>query len=273
MCLIAFAIGTDPLEPVRLASNRDEYLDRPTAALHPWTLENGIRVLAGRDLREGGTWLGLSETGRIAMLTNVRSAGAATGDRSRGALVAGWLGSEQPFDDWLSTLDVAAYGGFNLVVGDWAGEDWHWVSNRDPRTPHTDHCPGVFRRPLQPGVYALSNASLNTPWHKSERLRMALSDPNFSSAVDVLADPMPATPALLPDTGVPPEVEAALACPFVRMPSRGYGTRSSMTLCIRRDTRTASDPLTASLREWTHVAGSRHEWAAAPTVSTRWSLG
>ena len=99
MCLIAFAIGTDPLEPVRLASNRDEYLDRPTAALHPWTLENGIRVLAGRDLREGGTWLGLSETGRIAMLTNVRSAGAATGDRSRGALVAGWLGSRTSHRD------------------------------------------------------------------------------------------------------------------------------------------------------------------------------
>lgn len=273
MCLIAFAIGTDPLEPLKLASSRDEYLDRPTAALHPWALDNGVRVLAGRDLREGGTWLGLSETGRIAMLTNVRSARAVTGDRSRGELVAGWLGSGQSFDDWLSSVDVASYGGFNLVVGDWAGEDWHWVSNRDPRAPHTDHCPGVFRHVLRPGVYALSNASLNTPWHKSERLRTALSDPDLSSAVDVLADQTPVAPALLPVTGVPPDMEAALACPFVRMPSRGYGTRSSLTLRIRRDVDIGVHHLTASLQEWTHVASGRHEWAAAPTVNTRWSLG
>ncbi|MFP5466957.1 MAG: NRDE family protein [Gammaproteobacteria bacterium] len=272
MCLIAFAIGGDPMEPVRLASNRDEQLDRPTAALHAWRLPSGIQVLAGRDLREGGTWLGLSEHGRVAMLTNVRSAQASAGDRSRGELVAGWLGSDQPLDAWLASVDVADYGGFNLVVGDWAGTDWHWVSNRDPQAPHTDHSTGVFLQRLVPGVYALSNASLDTPWPKTEQLRAAMTDPAMSTVTRVLADQSPVAPDMLPRTGVPAEIEAALASPFVRIPSRGYGTRSSLTLRIRRHADGDGGRLTASVQEWSHLAGDRHAWGAAPTVSTRWSL-
>lgn len=271
MCLIAFAIGIDPMEPVRLASNRDEQLDRPTAALHQWRLNNGVQVLAGRDLREGGTWLGLSEHGRVAMLTNVRSAQAPAGDRSRGELVAGWLGSDLPLDAWLATVDAAAYGGFNLVVGDWAGTDWHWVSNRDPQAPHTDHSTGLFRQPLMPGVHALSNASLNTPWPKTERLKAAVADPAMSNVTRVLADESPVAPGMLPETGVPSAVEAALASPFVRIASRGYGTRSSLMLRIRRDAGTGGSQLTASVQEWTHLAGDRHAWGASPTVSTLWS--
>ena len=86
MCLIAFAIGAKPNIPLLIASNRDEFYDRPTEPLHRWILPNGMAVTGGRDLRDGGTWLGLSDGGRVAMLTNVRSVHMAPAARSRGAL-------------------------------------------------------------------------------------------------------------------------------------------------------------------------------------------
>ena len=73
MCLIAFAIGMQPDMPLLLAANRDEFFDRPTAPWHRWALPCGAEVLGGRDLRDGGTWLGVSLSARVAMLTNVRS--------------------------------------------------------------------------------------------------------------------------------------------------------------------------------------------------------
>jgi hypothetical protein len=80
MCLIAFAIDTDPALPLLLAANRDEFFERPTEPMHRWSLPDGTAVVAGRDLRDGGTWLGVSEAGRVAMLTNVRSAHPGPGD-------------------------------------------------------------------------------------------------------------------------------------------------------------------------------------------------
>jgi hypothetical protein len=95
MCLIAFAIDAAPDCPLLIAANRDEFFDRPTAALHRWAEDGQAGIWAGRDLRDGGTWLGVSESGRVAMLTNVRSTRAGPGARSRGELATGWLqGSE-----------------------------------------------------------------------------------------------------------------------------------------------------------------------------------
>jgi uncharacterized protein with NRDE domain len=94
MCLIAFAVGMRPDLPLLLAANRDEFFDRPTAPWHRWNLPDGGEALGGRDLRGGGTWLGVSLAGRVAMLTNVRSPQAASGLRSRGELVTRWLAGE-----------------------------------------------------------------------------------------------------------------------------------------------------------------------------------
>ena len=91
MCLIAFALGVVPGHPLLIASNRDEHLDRPTLPLHAWQLANGTPVVAGRDQHAGGTWLGVTPQGRVAMLTNVRQTHAGPGPRSRGELVTRWL--------------------------------------------------------------------------------------------------------------------------------------------------------------------------------------
>ncbi|MDQ3060701.1 MAG: NRDE family protein [Pseudomonadota bacterium] len=117
MCLIAFAIGVSQRWPLVIAANRDEYLDRPTLALSRWRTASGQEIVSGRDLRAGGTWLGMTPGGRVAFLTNVRGPAAQAAPRSRGELVTRWLETTQDAEGFVSTLAQtgALYGGFNLV--------------------------------------------------------------------------------------------------------------------------------------------------------------
>lgn len=272
MCLIAFAIDTSPVCPLLIAANRDEFLDRPTAALHRWTLPDGTTVVAGRDLRDGGTWLGVSETGRVAMLTNVRSAQAGPGQRSRGELATRWLHGGLSWEALLDDLDPAAYGGFNLVVGDFHNKFWAWAGNRDPEHPHDENSTGLYSRRLEAGVYGLSNAALDTPWPKSERLKQALgaclaqpaSSPlPITSLTAALADTRRVPAHELTETGVSMEMEQGLSSPFVSMPERRYGTRSSLVLSVQTsETPAAPAAWRVAVDEWTHApaAGHGHEW-------------
>lgn len=253
MCLIAFAIDAAPDCPLLIAANRDEFFDRPTAALHRWAEDDQAGIWAGRDLRDGGTWLGVSEYGRVAMLTNVRSARASPGARSRGELATRWLRENASVQSLVQDIDPAAYGGFNLVVGDARGGGWVWLGNRDPLQPHGDESMvALHQRRLAPGVYGLSNAVLDTPWSKTRRLKEAMSQA-LAQPVDwleplsrALADDTPAPGHELPETEVPKDLETGLSSPFVRLPERGYGTRSSLVL-----------------RAWPERSGQRvelHEW-------------
>jgi hypothetical protein len=74
-----------------LASNRDEYFTRPTRRAHLWEREQeqekGEVVLAGKDLLGGGTWLGVTQSGRVSVLTNYRTPG--DDDASAAAAAAG----------------------------------------------------------------------------------------------------------------------------------------------------------------------------------------
>ncbi|MFA5681625.1 MAG: NRDE family protein [Hydrogenophaga sp.] len=279
MCLIAFAIGAHPDYPLLIAGNRDEFFERPTAPLHQWTVPGGTSsIWAGRDLRDGGTWLGFADNGRIAMLTNVRSARAAAGARSRGELPMRWLAGQCDLDELASTIDPAAYGGFNLVVGDFRAGHWAWLSNRSPQSPHTEAAStGLHRQPLGPGIYGLSNAALDTPWPKTERLkaavRHALGEPHHDDArallASALADTHHAPPHQQPATGVPREMEHALSSPFIDMAERGYGTRSSLVAHVRRGPQAA---WYLDLNEWTHPGPSgpqRHGWGTQPPVNVR----
>ncbi|MGM9427842.1 NRDE family protein [Hydrogenophaga sp. MI9] len=265
MCLIAFAIGVDPERPLLLAANRDEFFDRPTEPLHRWKLPDGTGVVAGRDRRDGGTWLGISEAGRVAMLTNVRSANPGPGRRSRGELTTRWLSVGTDWSSLLAGIDPADYGGFNLVIGDLDTGFWSWISNRDPGHPHADHAAPLHHQTLAPGVYGLSNATLDTPWPKTQRLKAALTSA-LQVAGDVraplgqaLADHQTQPSSQLPATGVPPKIEQALSSPFVDMAVRGYGTRSSLVV----DVALSGNGWRATLSEWTHHP--------APTGPHRWT--
>jgi len=272
MCLIAFAVRAQPDLPLLLAANRDEFFDRPTAPLHRWTLPGGGEVLAGRDLREGGTWLGVGLNGRVAMLTNVRSAQPHPGQRSRGELVTRWLAGE-PLEAFRADLKPLAYGGFNLVVGELHTGAWYWMSNCDPQRPAAGVQPRLTGRTLPPGVYGLSNAALDTPWPKTLRLKAALARalhathdtepaPGWENGLaQALADDATAPAHQLPTTGVGPGCEAQLSSAFVRMPERAYGTRSSLVLRI------AAAPAATDWRldahEWTHTPQAPeapHHW-------------
>ena len=265
MCLIAFAIEARPGLPLLLASNRDEFFERPTAALHRWSLEGGVEVLAGRDLRDGGTWLGVSSTGRVAMLTNVRGPDAVSGVRSRGELATRWLQAAFDAAAMAREIDPKAYAGFNLVVGDLHRGQWAWLSNCDPARPHAGPQSTLAQQTLDPGIYGLSNASLDTPWPKTLRLKAAMQtalqttdrpsphadwDPERDTLSTALADATPAHPDSLPATGIDPERERALSAAFVHLPDAGYGTRSSLVLKVQAQ---GSQAPSVRAWEWTHL--------------------
>lgn len=256
MCLMAFSLPTCPADGWLLAANRDEALDRPTAALHRWLTPQGTPMLAGRDLRDGGTWIGCTPAGRVAMLTNVRepaSVAALSAPAtlcSRGELPTRWLDTQAHQPDarraaaqFVAELTPQAqmYGGFNLVLGDLAQNHWLWINNR-PELVMADlpaHILALTQRPhaglvlaeLPPGVYGLSNAGLDTPWPKTVALRGALaalaSPPHQAQPPldahhplwPVLANPAIWPDAELPDTGVPLEWERALSAIWVDKPT------------------------------------------------------
>ena len=262
MCLIAFAIDAHPGVPLAIASNRDEFFDRPTLPLHRWALPNGTEVVGGRDQRDGGTWLGVNTQGRVAMLTNVRSANMGPAARSRGELANRWLAGDLDWAQLLGSIDPGDYGGFNLVVGDAAAGIWGWVSNRDPADPHADATPELVSRLLPAGLYGLSNATLDTGWPKTRLLKQALADAlpkPFDAAsearlLEALGTTALAASEALPFTGVPLDWEQRLASPFVDMPERGYGTRSSLLVRVSRQPQTSGVQLgwQLTLDEWTH---------------------
>ncbi|MFY7939631.1 MAG: NRDE family protein [Burkholderiaceae bacterium] len=189
------------------------------------------------------------------MLTNVRQAVLPQARLSRGALVTQALRCDNAHE-LMTGLDPEAYGGFNLVWGNLNTGHWHWMSNRHPQTPHADQRPALHHRPLGEGLYGLSNASLDTPWPKTLALKSALKaamqarheHEQLAQLAPVLTRATPEHEEALPRTGVPAAMERALSSPFVRMPERGYGTRSTLWMRVRET------PVgwQADLDEWTH---------------------
>ena len=157
MCLILLAVRTHPSYDLILAANRDEYYARPS--LPPAFWEEADYVLGGRDLVGGGTWLGITRSGRIAAVTNYRNPAVFLKDApSRGKLVSDFLMGKQDPAGYVERVrqEAERYNGFNLLVGDLDG--LHWLSNRDDR---------VHR--LEAGIYGISNRLLDTPWPKVVR--------------------------------------------------------------------------------------------------------
>lgn len=238
MCLAALAIGRHPRFPWVLASNRDEFHDRPTAPLGWWQpAGGGPALLSGRDLSAGGTWLGLTEAGQMALVTNVREPGRfEAGLPSRGDLVTRWLAAPHFDLDALRAAALTPRNGFNLLVADLRGTAAAWAGNR----------PAQARR-MAVGVSAVSNATLDTPWPKLTQLKARLAraveqadsrEALLSAALRSLADANPAPDERLPSTGVPLERERQLSPAFICIPAAGthaaYGTRCSTVVVVEQ---------------------------------------
>ena len=250
MCLAAFAINASARWPLVIASNRDEFFDRPTLPLARWQNGAGHTLISGRDMRAGGTWLGMTPGGRMALLTNVRELEAPLRARSRGELVMRWLDGRMDAGQLMVQTDSAAYGGFNLVLGDLQTGAWTWVSNRPASS-------GLHSQVMGAGIYGLSNAALDSPWPKTLALKTAMQEALTSESEAplwaALANRSRAGTGQLPATGLPLGLETALSSAYVDSPERGYGTRCSTLLVARMAAHKSGQPCwSISMTEKTH---------------------
>ncbi len=230
MCLILLAVDAHPSYRLILAANRDEYFNRPTAPAAFW--DDAPDLLAGRDLKSGGTWLGVTRTGRIAAITNYRDPRREKRDApSRGHLVSGFLTGVMSTEEYLAFLERegSAYNGFSLIFGEPGRLSFF-----------SNHGEGPLS--LEPGIHGLSNHLLDTPWPKVSRGREALArvvargeTVHPEGLFAILADRTVAPDELLPDTGVGIELERLLSPLFTSTPL--YGTRSSTVILVDREGR------------------------------------
>jgi uncharacterized protein with NRDE domain len=215
MCLIVFGWQVHPDFPLVVAANRDEFFARPTRPAGYWP--DYPQVMGGVDLQAGGTWLGITGTGRFAAITNVREPKMPPGQQSRGVLTRNFLISDLSAETYASGIDGSDYAGYNLLLGD--GQNLVYCSNRTP-------APLV----LPAGIYGLSNHVLDSEWPKLVKARQQFSValeslPDEAEFFELLSDRSIAADQDLPNTGVALEWERLLSAVFVQ--SEAYGTRAS----------------------------------------------
>jgi uncharacterized protein with NRDE domain len=228
MCLVLLAVKSHPIYDLILLANRDEFYERPSAHAGFW--DESPHVLGGRDLRGGGTWLGVTKNGKIAAITNYRDPAVYKSNApSRGGLVRDFLKGEEDPEQYLESVIQKAldYNGFNLLLGD--RHRILWYSNQSNQ-----------KRLLSPGIYGISNHLLDTPWPKVVRGKDLFKEiftegKEISSekAFQCLRDDHIPDDKDLPDTGVGLERERMLSPIFITSPD--YGTRSSTMLLIDKN--------------------------------------
>lgn len=236
MCILFIAYREHPRYPLIVLANRDEFYDRPTAPAARW--EDHPQITAGRDMVGGGTWLGVTDSGRFAAVTNYRDPSRPEGSVTRGRLVSDFLIGEMTVEKYFERVAAESenYSGFNLVASD--DQDLYYFSNASGDGP----------RKLDRGVYGLSNHLLDTPWPKVSSglsaFRRWIDTDEISTAAgfELLGDETLAADENLPDTGIGLDKERLLSSIFIRSPV--YGTRSSTVVRIDRDGRVELDERT-----------------------------
>lgn len=223
MCLAVLALNAHPDWPLIIIANRDEYHARPTEPAKIW---DKPQILAGRDLRAGGTWLGVSLSGKIGLLTNYREPGSHNPSApSRGGIVEQYLASDISAEQYIkvNSQESSLFNGYNLLLADQS--QTVYFSNRFPS----------LNQNLSSGIYGLSNATLDVDWPKVIRTREAVSARlsvfgplNTESLFEIFRDCTPASDECLPDTGLTLARERKLSSPFIL--DELYGTRCSTVL-------------------------------------------
>ena len=227
MCLIAFSYQQHSQYKLIVTANRDEAYQRPTRAAQFW--EDDTNILAGKDLKAGGSWMGIHRSGRFSAITNYRDPGITKEDPpSRGHLVLDFLKSSAPPADYLQKIDQNSekYMGFNLLTG--TLNSLYYYSNQEQDI-----------RQLEPGTYGLSNHLLDTPWPKVQRAKHRLTNLIQKDTISenklfgLLADDAQAPDKALPNTGIPQDIEKKVSPIFIK--GQEYGTRCSTVLLINHN--------------------------------------
>jgi uncharacterized protein with NRDE domain len=219
MCLVLFAYKCHHEFPIVVAANRDEFYDRPTEPMYFW--DDYPQILAGRDLKEMGTWMGVTTTGKFAALTNFRNPRESNSVKtSRGVIVANFLKEDWTVAEYAENLknNRFIYNGYNVIFGN--QEELYYYSNVS----------NDFKK-LKPGIYGVSNHLLDSPWPKvrigKQKLSACINEGkvNDDYLFSILESKEKPLDWELPDTGVGTEWERTLSPIFIS--SEMYGTRAS----------------------------------------------
>lgn len=227
MCLILVAYKMHPQTNLVVLANRDEFYERPTKNAEWWN--ESPNIFAGKDLKAGGTWLGVNEYGKFGALTNYRDPSKFNPQAaSRGSLVIKYLKSERSIPNFIDQYigNTSIYNDYSLFLYD--GNNLGYFSSLEEKLIN-----------LSPGIYGLSNALLDSNWPKVNRGKKALEEfiksdeLSQEKAFEILSDTTPANDADLPSTGVDLEKERLLSPMHISYP--GYGTRSSNVVFFNTD--------------------------------------
>ncbi|KAJ0969070.1 hypothetical protein J5N97_021947 [Dioscorea zingiberensis] len=240
MCIAAWSWQAHHGYQLVLLLNRDEYHERPTEAV-AWWGDGEKRILGGRDRLAGGTWLGCSKDGRLAFLTNFREPCSIPSSKSRGDLPVRFLKSTKSLLEFSEEIAKEAdqYNGFNLILVDLCAKVMVYVSNRPKGKPVTVQL-------VSPGLHVLSNANLDTPWDKAQRLGKNFEELLMKQEGEVhqkemieklMQDTTKADRDRLPYTGCDVEWELELSSIFIDINTKQgrYGTRSAIALYVRKN--------------------------------------
>jgi uncharacterized protein with NRDE domain len=226
MCLIAFSYKTHPIYKLILIANRDEFYSRPTRKAQFWTDEGEPNIVAGKDLKANGTWMGIHRFGRWGALTNYRDLNNIKENApSRGSLVLDYLKQEEQPLKHLNELkhDANQYNGFNLLIG-----------NKDKLLHYSNESDVITE--IEPGIHGVSNALLNTSWPKLDKAKIKLErvisqeDIDKEELFEILKNSEKAPDHKLPSTGMSKELEKAVSSIFIR--TENYGTLCSSILLV-----------------------------------------
>ena len=245
MCLIFISLNNHPTYKLIITGNRDEFYNRKTAAATFW--EDYPDILAGRDLEAGGTWMGITKTGNVSMLTNYRDPRNINPTApSRGHLVSDFLRKADSPEAYMRQLESKGktYNGFNLIVGS-AEELWYYSNYKQ------------FAGKLSNGFYGISNHLLETPWPKviggKRKMDPILQKPMIDAEelFEILYDDQLASDDKLPDTGLPLERERALSSMFIK--TENYGSRCSTVVLIDKSNRVEFSERTYNLETFEYT--------------------
>lgn len=259
MCLIFVSLGSHPDYKLIVAANRDEFYQRKTAPAGYW--QDHPDILAGRDLEAQGTWLGVTRSGRVSLLTNYRDPkNINPAAPSRGMLVSDYLAGQTSPLDYLNRVAATAktYNGFNLMAG--TADELFYLSN---------YAPGVQAVP--PGIHGLSNALLDTPWPKvvkGKKYFEELLSSSFSTnqLFEFLYDDRRAADAELPHTGIGLERERALSSMFIK--TDNYGSRCSTVILVDRKNRITFSERVYNTTDFT-FSSKTFEFSVTPNEETK----
>jgi uncharacterized protein with NRDE domain len=242
MCLIVFANNYHPEYKLIFAANRDEFYERPASPVHFWKDEP---ILAGKDLKEGGTWAGITKNGRFAAITNYRNIKAIKKDAvSRGKIVTDFLSGTSSPEFYSKGLSDSAnqYNGYSLIFG--SKSEIYFFSNQTKKLIK-----------VESGIHGLSNHLLDTPWFNVKRgkemLKQTIEKGNnfIDELFALLYDKVTAPENELPDTGLEKDVERKISSIFVE--THNYGTRSSTVILIdKNDKVTFAEKSLDTNKEW-----------------------